>query len=490
MVVKGTSVSRFWRTAVVLALLIGIGAAASPAQQAAFSWVRLGVGAASMTPNFPPGDFWRPSFGPALRVETPLDPGTLALGMHIHSASSGIDVTVPAADPLRWWLLYVGWGREYTGRLVTLGTELRVGTLVTSAPETINNNVERELLVGGAAWIGRRLGDRWSVRGEMSAVRVYARRPWNPVSFLVGVTRRVDLGERFSASIGAARQDDTTSESHQVPGTSPSWWASFPELPSHAFAGEAVSTDRVDYFWSPGLLRAPEAGSPRYWLDGIPIHDASLGGATWPWLPIGSPDLMRLEVLDRPGLLGGRPEFEGALSATTRPPAPGSSVRARVMILDEGGDPGPLRFTELASSNVHGTLWELDTNAGYGWSDGWLTVSAVRRDRWSLTRPELQERNPAFMRRGAASLVEGVSLGAGQRVGVASIRARFWGSSGNRYLRAPALGPELAADVEHRGGGLSLSLPASLSDSVRLYVAASSWETHSSESPPAGGGRP
>ncbi len=84
-----------------------------------------------MTPNFPAGDFWRRRYGPALRIETPLHPGTLALGAHLQTAAAGRD-TDPAADPMRWSLLYLGWGRELTSRLLELGAEVRVGALVSS----------------------------------------------------------------------------------------------------------------------------------------------------------------------------------------------------------------------------------------------------------------------------------------------------------------------------------------------------------------------
>ena len=448
-----------------------------------FTWVRIGAGVARITPNFPPGDFWRPRLGPALRIETPLYPGTLALGAHLHSASAGRDAD-PAADPMGWSLLYMGWGRELTSRLLVLGAEVRVGTFLSSAPEAVGDEPELELLLGGAAWIRRSVGAGWSLRGELGAVRVYARHAWDPVSISVGVTRRVGLGRRIADAIAAPTPDDaiaaprTVAVPRDLPDTPPSWWQSFPEVPAHRFGSAGVSTDRVDRLWSPGFLRAPEVGAPRYWLDGMPVRDVTLGGPAWPWLPLGSPDLAGVETLDRADVLAGRPELEGALSVTTRPPGRGPSVRGRAMLLNERGDAGPLRFTTLNSPNVDAPLYELDATAGYGWTEGWLTVSSVRRERWSLTRRELRDRNPAFTR-GSSSRVrtDGASLGAAQRIGAVSIRARLWAGTGDRYVRAPSLGNELASDVDHRGGGLSLTLPATMSDSVRVYFAASSWET-------------
>jgi hypothetical protein len=450
----------------------------------AFSWVRVGVGAAWMTPNLPPGDYWRPAAGPALRVETPLSPGLLSFGAQRHRASAGADVTDPLVDEMRWSLLYLGWGSEARLGPLGLGAEGRLGALVNTAPQGVSNRSEREVLFGAAAWARTAGASDWSLRVEGAIARVHSTRAWAPATLGLSVARRIGLGEDVARALrdsGRAARDLAAGGARPSPvDDAPSWWASFPELPEEAFGRDGVSTDRVDRIWSPGHLRAPEAGAPRFWVDGIPVRGASLGGPAWPWLPLGTPDVANLEARVRPGLLAGRPELDGALSASTRTPRPGDRIRARAMTLNESGDPGPLRFTDLTSPNVDGPLYELDASAGHEWRQGWVLASAVRRERWSLTRPELRERNPAFFRGSSSRVrVDGGGLALAQRVGAGRVNGRVWAARGDRFLRGPAIGNELSSDVDHLGAGVSAAVPTAGADTVRLYAALSSSQADS-----------
>lgn len=469
----------------LLLSLVGPAQGLSAQETEAFSWVRATLGASWMTPRFPPGDFWTPSAGPALRVETPFAPGVLAFGVHRHAAAPGRDVVESGVDRMDWTLLYMGWGGERPVGPVRMGVEGRIGSLVNAAPRDLPNAVERELVLGGAGWLRLPFGEAWSGRAELGLSRVYARRRWSPVSASAGIGRSIGVAGGLSAAARAA-PPSVPALADSSAAAELSWWASFPDLPSMAFGSEGTSTDRVDRHESPGSLRGPEAGAPRVWLDGMPIAGTALGVPSWAWIPLGTPDLARIEGLDRAAVAGGRPELEGALVASSRVPGPGERLHLRVMSLNESGDPGPLRFTPLASPNVDGPLYEIDAAAGERWESGWVTASAVRRERWSVTRPELRERNRAFFREGSTGVrAEGASLALGQRIGSASVRTRLWGSRGDRYLRPPSIGAELAARVAHLLAGTSLTAPLSRRDSVRAYVVVSSWEMDSpSESAP------
>lgn len=154
-------------------------------------------------------------------------------------------------------------------------------------------------------------------------------------------------------------------------------------------AGRAATVDGLGWQVSPDGLPADgtPGASPPQWrvlVDGVPVDVAGLGALMPELAPVGVEAIDSVEVIRAPALVGGQLAARGVLHLHTRRPAPGPSLGLGYRNGSETGDPGPYRWTPLATPNV-----DRDGPDGHAWTGytarRWHARAGVRYLRTPVT---------------------------------------------------------------------------------------------------------
>ncbi len=114
-----------------------------------------------------------------------------------------------------------------------------------------------------------------------------------------------------------------------------------------SFSVEGYSRD-----FSVGGLTPLGASAWALFVDGVPVDLRVLGMQDINSLPIALTEIDRVELYEQPTIIAGRFVPAGALDIRMRTPDERLAVRAHVFGGNESGDPGPFRYTALASPNI------------------------------------------------------------------------------------------------------------------------------------------
>ncbi len=153
---------------------------------------------------------------------------------------------------------------------------------------------------------------------------------------------------------------------------------------------EAWNLTTVDAFtWglSPGGLSLFGQPSWNLVIDGQPAAIDLFGVRSLDRLPVPLERLDSLVVIETPGLRQGVFSEGGTIHVHTRRPRDGLSLRAGGATANETGDPGPFRFTELATPNVDRIGSELSGVMGYGGRHVYVDLSAGWREHFASNSP-------------------------------------------------------------------------------------------------------
>lgn len=119
----------------------------------------------------------------------------------------------------------------------------------------------------------------------------------------------------------------------------------------------AVGTSRnsVDGFvYSVSGDRTPNVGAPEWvvLVDGVRVAAGAFAMVFTELLPVSIEQVDSVRFTTGPAVVGRLPAARGAMELFTTPPQTGFSASGTFAIGDETGDPGPFRYTELATPNV------------------------------------------------------------------------------------------------------------------------------------------
>ncbi len=122
------------------------------------------------------------------------------------------------------------------------------------------------------------------------------------------------------------------------------------------------------YTWSASAngLAPPQRGSWLLLVDGNPVDLTIFGTQNINTLPLHASQIDYVEVISEPSIQYGIYAAAGVLHLHTRRTQRGVALRSNVSAGNETGDPGPFRYTELATENVDriGPLFLAEASAG------------------------------------------------------------------------------------------------------------------------------
>ena len=111
-------------------------------------------------------------------------------------------------------------------------------------------------------------------------------------------------------------------------------------------------------------------------LDGQEVSTRLFDSQALNRLPVALHDIARVEVMTRPGLVGGRYVDSGLIHIHTWRPAEGRSVRGSLWSGNESGDPGPYRYLGSRAIDVEQLGPDVDASLDVAGRRDWLRVSA------------------------------------------------------------------------------------------------------------------
>ncbi|QXD15272.1 TonB-dependent receptor [Rhodocaloribacter litoris] len=117
-------------------------------------------------------------------------------------------------------------------------------------------------------------------------------------------------------------------------------------------AWQAVSLEGYTAALSAGGLAPFQAQAWTVMIDGHPVSPASPGSASLNTLPLHVLQIDSVTVVSRPVVVNGVPATAGLLHLHTRRPPGGLHLRAHAAAGNEIDDPGPFRYTPLATPNI------------------------------------------------------------------------------------------------------------------------------------------
>lgn len=181
-------------------------------------------------------------------------------------------------------------------------------------------------------------------------------------------------------------------------------------------------------------------------------------------IPIALSQIDSIEVISVPGYVSGELGDAGVLRIHTRDSPPGPSLGVLGFTANETGDPGPYRFTELATPNVDRLGSGVSGALSYGWDRSTLDLSGVWQEHF-VTDPPLRGRN-FDITTGDYPIIEqgGASLILGMRTPTGDHRLLLAHSRTRDYYLLPPFGREVPvrSPFTHAGvsGGFRLGGPA------------------------------
>ena len=192
-------------------------------------------------------------------------------------------------------------------------------------------------------------------------------------------------------------------------------------------------------------------------------------------LPVVLQDIEAIEIISTPRLVEGEFADGGVIHIHTRKPPDRISVTGLLLLGNETGDPGPYRFTELASVNVDRSAQDGSLSLSWGGKSAYLRGNLLIQHH-PFTDVAVLQRNTAMVndwpglgRSILPSLTAGLQAWGGTH-------ELFTGSPGARrtfYYFEP-LGREVAVDSRHPFFNLRGNLPLARRSNIRYRLGASS----------------
>lgn len=389
---------RYWALIATLQLL-GLLAGPARAQQAEPPFSRLSL-SASLVADVSRGrltEFWNPSSGGQLAIESPFYLGLVQGGAHLSRFHAKSDV--PDFTTL---YLFLGWGMEARLPLGLAGyAGFDVGAFGMRFPRKGNAN-EIEMGVGLSARLRRSIGDGWAVSGSAGLRRTLTAEPLDQRILSVGLVRTF-RSPGWARDILSGRAGGVTapedSGAHGDP--APAALAAVqrvlhrPEMQRaglqrlsdifHLLDRWGVSTiDGLAWQASPAGVSPFETQGWRVMVDGREVRLDLLGVRNLDRLPFTLAQVDSVQVLAGPGLHHGLATDQGLLHFHTAPPPRGVSVQSGIHGGNSTGDPGPFEFTDPDARNVDKLGSGTHVSVAYGterfharvgWSGLWYSVT-------------------------------------------------------------------------------------------------------------------
>ncbi len=197
---------------------------------------------------------------------------------------------------------------------------------------------------------------------------------------------------------------------------------------------------------SPRGLSSLERPDWKVMIDGQLFDLDLVGVRSLDRLPVTLGQIDSVEVISAPAMVDGVFSDGGLIRIHARKPRDGVSVRASLASANETGDPGPYRFTDLATPNIDRIGTGVAGSVGFAGKPGYLALGARWQEHF-VTDPPVRQRNFGitvadypFITQGALSL-EAALTGSGGR------HAIYLGRSWTRdYFFLPQLGREVPVE--------------------------------------------
>ena len=201
-------------------------------------------------------------------------------------------------------------------------------------------------------------------------------------------------------------------------------------------------------------------------VDGVEVGLSVFGRMSLERLPITFSQIDSIAVVSAPAFYAGRFVSGGALHFYTSGVQPGLSARARVMVGNESGDPGPFSSTPLNTPNIDRIGEDFSGGLSYGAPWGFVEFDALQRPHY-VTDEALVPRLTAVA---VSNMAEAVRARVGAVVGDSRHTLTLEQSDYDDTHYLPAFGREIrAGSVLHRGA-LAGSFGALARPAVRYSV--------------------
>ncbi len=237
---------------------------------------------------------------------------------------------------------------------------------------------------------------------------------------------------------------------------------------------DVSSVDGFTWQASPRGLSSFERPDWKVMVDGQ-LFDLDLFGVrSLDRLPVTLGQIDSVEVISAPTTVEGVFIDGGLIRIHARTPRDGVSVRASLATANETGDPGPYRFTDLATPNIDRIGTGVAGSMTFAGARGYLDVGARWQEHF-VTDPQVRQRNLAIttddypiIKQGAASLRAVLQASGGQH-------ALFIGRSWTRdYFFLAQLGREVPAESPFDQAGVDGSFGLTPGTRLRYRAAYSS----------------
>ena len=342
-------------------------------------------------------EFWNPSSGGQLAIETPFYLGLVQGGAHL----SRFDAKSDAPDFTTLYV-FLGWGMEARLPLGVTGyAGFNTGAFGMRFPREGNAN-EVEMGVGLSARLRRSIGNGWAVNASAGLRRTLTAEPLDQRVVSVGLVRTFkspewardilsgQTGGVVAPESAGARADPATAALGAVQRV-----LRRPEMQRaglqrlsdifHLLDRWGVSTiDGLAWQASPAGVAPFETQAWRVMVDGREVRLDLLGVRNLDRLPFTLTQVDSVQVLVGPGLHHGLSTDQGLLHFHTAPPPRGLSVQGGIHGGNSTGDPGPFEFTDPGARNVDKLGSGTHVSVAYGterfharvgWSGLWYSVT-------------------------------------------------------------------------------------------------------------------
>jgi hypothetical protein len=152
------------------------------------------------------------------------------------------------------------------------------------------------------------------------------------------------------------------------------------------------SVDGYTWQLSPRGLSAFDRPTWSIMLDGQIFEPGSSGVRSLEQVPVVLGQIDSVVVITAPQVHAGKFVESGVIHIHSVRPRPDFSVVAHVSTANETGDPGPFRFTELATPNIDRIGTGLSGAASYAGTDFYASVAAKWQEHF-VTDPQVRQRN-------------------------------------------------------------------------------------------------
>lgn len=232
------------------------------------------------------------------------------------------------------------------------------------------------------------------------------------------------------------------------------------------------STSIDGFTWQASPQGLSSFGRPTWsvMLDGQVIELNIFGVQSLNRIPLTPGQIDSVVVVTTPELQNGVMADGGVIHIYSRRPGRRLRVQAQLGTANETGDPGPFRFTELATPNIDRIGTSVSGAVAYGWTGAYAEVGGLWQEHF-VTEPRIRRRNmdisigAPIIKQSAISLMAGAAAAGGRH-------NLFVGRSWTRdYYFLKQYGREVPVESPYTHAGVDGTLPLSRRNDFRYRAA-------------------